>query len=107
MVTYALDASAVLRSLDDEAGSDRVAEIIKPHLAGTCQAIISAVPWGEIAGVCKVRGRSGMDVAPARLEALGFQIVPAGAERAVRASLIKLKRKIPYVDAFSVELAAD
>ena len=29
------------------------------------------------------------------------------AERAVRASLIKLKRKIPYVDAFGVELAAE
>jgi predicted nucleic acid-binding protein len=108
MVTYALDASAVLRYLDDEAGSDRVAEIIKSHLAGTCQAIISAVHWGEIAGVtCKVRGRSAMDLALTRLEAFGFHIVPAGAERAVRASLIKLKRKIPYVDAFGVELAAD
>lgn len=108
MVTYALDASAVLRYLDDEAGSDRVAEIIKSHLAGTCQATISAVHWGEIAGVtCKVRGRSAMDLALARLEAFGFHIVPAGAERAVRASLIKLKRKIPYVDAFGVELATD
>ena len=29
MVTYVLDASAVLRYLDDEAGSDRVAEIIR------------------------------------------------------------------------------
>ena len=34
MVTYALDASAVLRYLDDDAGSDRVAEIIESHLAG-------------------------------------------------------------------------
>jgi PIN domain nuclease of toxin-antitoxin system len=47
MVRYALDASAVLRYLDGEAGSDRVAEIIKSHLARTCQAIISAVHWGE------------------------------------------------------------
>ena len=48
MVTYALDASAVLRYLNDEAGSGRVAEIIESHLAGTCSAIISAVHWGEI-----------------------------------------------------------
>jgi PIN domain nuclease of toxin-antitoxin system len=43
MVTYALDASAVLRYLDDEAGSDRVAEIIESHLEGNCKAMISAV----------------------------------------------------------------
>ncbi len=108
MVTYALDASAVLRYLDDEAGSGRVAEIIESHLAGTCSAIISAVHWGEIAGVtCKFHGRSTMDQVLARLEAFGFEIVPVNPERAVRASLIKLNRKIPYVDAFGVELAAE
>jgi predicted nucleic acid-binding protein len=108
MVTYALDASAVLRYLDDEAGADRVAEIIKSHLAGTCKAIISAVHWGEIAGVtCKVRGQPAMDLALARIEAFGIEIVPATSERAVRAALIKLKRKVPYADAFGVELAGE
>ncbi len=108
MVTFALDASALLRYLDDEAGSVRVAEIIKSHLGGNCKAIISAVHWGEIAGVtCKVHGRAGMDLAMSRLETFGLEIVPATAERAVRAALIKLKRSIPYVDAFGAELAAD
>lgn len=108
MVIYALDASAVLRYLDGEAGSDRVAEIIESHLAGSCSAIISAVHWGEIAGViCKFHGRSTMDGVLARLEALGLEIVPVNPERAVRASLLKLKRKIPYVDAFGVELATE
>ena len=67
MVTYVLDASAVLRYLDDEAGSGRVAEIIESHLAGTCSAILSAAHWGEIAGVtCKFHGRSTMDQVLAR-----------------------------------------
>ena len=43
----------------------------------------------------------------ARLEAFGFEIVPVSPERAVRASLIKLTSKIPYADAFGVELAAE
>lgn len=108
MVTYALDASAVLRYLDGEAGSERVAEIIKLHLGGSGRAIISAVNWGEIAGVtCKVRGRSAMKGVLARLEAFGLEIVPATGERAVRASLIKLKRNVSYIDAFGAELAAD
>jgi predicted nucleic acid-binding protein len=107
MVTYVLDASAVLRYLDDEAGAQRVAEIIKSHLAGNCEVVISALHWGEIAGVVhKVHGRDAMDLALSRLNTFGFQIVAVNDERAVRASLIKLKKNIPYVDSFGVELAS-
>ncbi|HEY6180830.1 MAG TPA: PIN domain-containing protein [Terriglobales bacterium] len=108
MVTYVLDASAVLRYLDDEAGAARVSEIIKSHLAGTCEVVISALHWGEIAGIVhKVHGSDAMDLALSRLSAFGFQIVPVTEDRAVRASLIKLKKNIPYVDSFGVELASD
>ncbi len=108
MVTYVLDSSAILRYLDNEAGAARVAEIIKSHLAGRCAAILSALHWGEIAGItCKAHGRGAMELVLSRLSAFGFEVVPADAERAVRASLIKLKRQIPYVDAFGVELAAE
>ncbi len=108
MVTYVLDSSAILCYLDDEAGAARVAEIIKSHLAGRCAAIIAAPHWGEVAGItCKTHGRDAMDLVLLRLEAFGFEVVSASAERAVRAALIKLKRRIPYVDAFGIELAAD
>jgi predicted nucleic acid-binding protein len=108
MVTYVLDSSAILRYLDDEAGAARVAEIIKSHLAGKCEAIISALHWGEVAGVTrKAHGSAAMELVLSRLSAFGLQIVAADADRAVRASLIKLKRDIPYVDAFGIELAAD
>jgi predicted nucleic acid-binding protein len=108
MVTYVLDSSALLRYLDDEAGAARVAEIIKSHLAGRCTAIIAAPHWGEVAGIsCKVHGRDAMELVLARLSAFGFAVVPADADRAVRAALIKLKRRLPYVDAFGVELAAE
>ena len=108
MVTYALDASAVLRYLDGEAGSTRVAEIVKGHLAGKHTVVICAVHWGEIAGVtAKAHGRQAVDLVLSRLFSFGLRVVPATAERAVRAALIKVKRKIPYADAFGVELASD
>lgn len=108
MVTYVLDSSALLRYLDDEAGASRVADIIKSHLAGRCEAIISAPHWGEIAGITrKAHGEQAMDLVLSRLSAFGIQIIPADADRAVRAALIKLKRQIPYVDAFGIELAAE
>lgn len=107
MVTYVLDSSAILRYLDGEAGADRVAEIIASHLDGRCEAVMSAVHWGEVAGhTCKVRGSQAMDLVVSRLSAFGLQVVAADADRAVGAALIKLKRRIPYVGAFGVELAA-
>jgi hypothetical protein len=48
-----------------------------------------------------------MDLVLSRLSAFGFQIVPADADRAVRASQTKLKRNMPYSDAFGIELTAD
>jgi len=108
MVTYVLDSSAILRYLDDEAGAGRVAEIIKSHLAGRCSVMISAVHWGEIAGITgKALGSAAMELVISRLGAFGFEVIAADGERAIRASLIKLKRQIPYVDAFGVELTAE
>jgi predicted nucleic acid-binding protein len=108
MVRYVLDSSAILRYLDGEVGSDRVAEIIKDHMAGRCEAVICSLHWGEIAGqICKRRGAPAMELVLSRLSAFGFEVMPADADRAVRAALIKLKRQIPYVDAFGVELAAE
>jgi predicted nucleic acid-binding protein len=107
MVTYALDASAVLRYLDGEAGSTRVAEIIKGHLTDRHRVVISAVHWGEVAGItCKVHGRQAAELALSRLSSFGFEVVPATAERAMRAAFIKVATKIPYADAFGVELAS-
>ena len=105
-MTYVLDSSAILRYLDDEAGADRVAEIIKAHLNGHSEAQIAAPHWGEVAGIiCKARGKPAMELALSRLSAFGLPVVAADADRAVRAALIKVKRKLPYVDAFGVELA--
>jgi predicted nucleic acid-binding protein len=61
-----------------------------------------------VAGVTyKTHGKAAMELVLSRLSAFGFQIVGPDADRAVRASMIKVKRDIPYVDAFGVELAAD
>ncbi|MGA2413620.1 MAG: PIN domain-containing protein [Candidatus Sulfotelmatobacter sp.] len=108
MLTYVLDSSAVLRYLDGEAGAERVSEILKGHLTGGCQAVISSLHWGEIAGhTCKKRGRETMEMVLSRLAALGVPVVSVDADRAVRAALMKFKTSIPYVDAFGVELTAE
>lgn len=102
-----LDASAVLRYLDGEAGAERVASILKEHIEGVSRAVISAIHWGEIAGIVfKSRGRGAMDLILSRLSSFGVEVVPATAEHAVRSALIKVEKKIPYADSFGVTLAA-
>ena len=106
-MTYALDSSAILRYLDGEVGSVRVAEIIKGSLAGRHAVAVSAIHWGEVAGItAKAHGQAAVDLVLSRLSSFGFEIVPATAERAVRAAMIKVRRKIAYADAVGVELAS-
>ena len=106
MVTYALDASALLRFLDDESGALKVSEILNRHVEGKCAVIVSALHWGEMAGVFYKRdGGKDLDRILSRLSGLGMQMVPVTQERAVRAAILKAELKISYVDVFGIELA--
>ena len=55
MVSYVLDASALLRYLDREEGATRVAQILKGQFSGNNRVMISAVNWGEVAGILEKR----------------------------------------------------
>lgn len=105
---YVLDASAILRYLDDGPGADRVENCINSHIALRDQIVVSAIQWGEVAGVLLRRhGQSAAQDALNDLQSLDFNLVPATAERAQRAAFIKERTKVPYADAFAVELASD
>lgn len=107
MTTYALDASAILRYLDNEAGADRVEEIIAGHLKRTGKVAVLTIHWGEIAGcVDKHHGSNMLAIVMSRLASFHFDLIPISADRAVRAAVLKADKKIPYVDAFGVEFAA-
>jgi predicted nucleic acid-binding protein len=94
--------------MEGQAGADRVAEIILAHTSKRARAVISAVNWGEVTTMLlREHGTSGADEARAGLSDLRLGIVVATAQRAVRSAEIKFKYKIPYADAFCVELASD
>ncbi len=108
MTTYVLDASALLRYFDDEAGTERIIEIIRACAVGRARVCISAIQWGEIAG--RLRKKVGAvqqanilnDLLPSEAE-----IIPVTGERALRAAEIRLDCGISYADAFAVELALE
>lgn len=106
--TYILDASAILRFLDKEAGYERVREILRNHSLGSCQAVVCALHWGEVAlTLARRQDLSRQAQIMGELLSLGLEIIPATGERAVRSALLKARLGIPYVDAFGVELACD
>jgi len=108
VTVFVLDSSAVLRFLDKEAGWNRIAEILLAKGAGTVEVSLSAVQWGEIAGIVrKKKGALGEEITLSGLSQFELDIVPATGERAVHAAEIKQDRKIAYADAFALDLAMD
>jgi predicted nucleic acid-binding protein len=108
VTVFVLDASAILRFIDKEAGWNRVAAILTAKMDQTVEIAISAVQWGEVAGaVRKKLGLPGQERALGILARFQPQIVTVSGERAVRAAALKVDRKIAYADAFALELAME
>lgn len=106
MKAYILDSSAVIRYIDDEAGAERVEEILSACAARHAELYISAMQWGEVAG--NLRKRLGKVREQRILSSIlpsESEIVPLTSERAVLAAGIKVDRNLSYADAIALELA--
>jgi PIN domain nuclease of toxin-antitoxin system len=108
MTTYVLDASAILRFSDKEAGFDRVRDLFIEATQGKAELLLSAVNWGEIVGALYKRagGLSALtNNLAANLAALPITVVPADKDLAASAAIFKYDFKVPFVDAFAGSLA--
>lgn len=108
MTEYVLDASALIRYLDNEPGAGRVQEIMTACASGDAEVCISAIQWGEVAG--NLRKRFGAIIEAtmmAGLLPLRATIVPATGDRAVRAAALKVDRSLAYADGFAMDLTLD
>ena len=108
-MTYVLEASSLLRFLDQEAGVNKVAKMFAEAQTGTCEVVISAINWGEVLYTLGKRDR------PAPLHKIEqdlacrypLRVIAATSERAAQAAAIKLKYGIPFADCFAIQLASD
>lgn len=108
MDVFVLDSSAIIRYIDKEAGEDRVRAIFQAVAANHAEVCVPAVQWGEVAGNLRKRfGASAQKRILERLVLLEIEIVPASAERAVRAAELRVDRKLAYADAFALDLAME
>jgi predicted nucleic acid-binding protein len=101
-----LDASALLRFLDDESGADIVEQVLERASRDFSPVLMSAVNWGEIAYVLlRGRGRQVAHEICGSLASLAIEIVSVDAAMAEHAALVKEEFKLPYADAFAAALA--
>jgi PIN domain nuclease of toxin-antitoxin system len=108
MTTYVLDASAILRFTDKEAGFERVRDLFIHAAQGKVELLLSAVNWCEIVGALYKRpgGSSAlMNNLAANLAALPLTVVAADKDLADGAAIFKYDFKVPFVDAFAGSLA--
>lgn len=108
MKTYVLDASALLRFIEDEPGAARVEGLLNQAQNGHLRLILSAVNWGEVFYVvARVKGEGQAASYSARFRSLPVEIVPVDWLRAERAGQFREEFRLPYADSFAGSLAAE
>jgi|SRR5271166_7555 len=104
---YVLDASALLRFIEDTPGGARVQELLFQLETGHCELLMSAVNWGEVYFViCRKKGEDRARWFSAKFRSLPAQIVPADYPEAENAAYFRKRFSLSYADAFAASLAA-
>jgi predicted nucleic acid-binding protein len=104
--TYVLDANAVIRLVEDDAGAERVEQLVKEAVHQGTSLLMSVLNWGEVFyhawqryGEEKARHTMG------NLSRLPLDLIPVDLPQVLKASEIKAVHKIPYVDCLAAALA--
>lgn len=106
MKSFVLDASAVLRFIDDGPGASRIEELIIQAQDGRVRIVISAVNWGEVYYViARKRGDSEANTFSGKFRNLPIKIIPADDRTAELAGELRNRFALPYADAFAASLA--
>jgi predicted nucleic acid-binding protein len=105
-MTAVLDASALLRFLDDEPGAERVQSLLSRARAGEAELLMSAVNWGEVIyAIARKRGADAARDLAAKLSTLPLAIIACSITEAMEAGLFKERFHLPFADAFAGSLA--
>lgn len=104
MSRYVLDASAILRMTDGEAGATRVRDLFHAAARGEAELFISAVNWGEVIHALHRKNPKQALVIQSKLSALPLEVVEVDKDNAEDAAMIKVAFNIPYADAFAASL---
>lgn len=104
MKDFVLDASALLRFTENEAGAERVREIILAAHSGQMELFMSPVNWGEI--VYTLLRLSAIPTLHT-VESLPIAYPEITKSDAAQAARFRYQYKLPYADSFAAALAQE
>ena len=103
---YVLDASALLRYVDNEPGGGEVEKLLNRSLDGDIQLFMSVVNWGEVLhSVLKNHGQAAMEAFESHYQSLPIRMLVVDQVVARVAAELRFRFKIPYADAFAAAAA--
>jgi len=105
---YVLDSFALLSYLQNEAGAERVQEVLREAQAGRADVWLSIINYGEALYVTeRERGLKAAQEAVAAIDGLPVRVADAGRKLTFAAAHVKAVLPLAYADAFAVALAAE
>src|SRR5271167_2130979 len=105
MKNYVLDASSLLRFVEDEVGAARVEELLNQARTGEARLILSAINWGEVYYViARLRGEADAADYSLKFRSLPVEVLDASWQRAESAGLFHKRFDVPYADSFAGSL---
>ena len=105
-MNHTLDASAVLRYLDNEAGADEVKRLLLDAYNQRTELFISAVNWSEVIYTCWKRAGGPAKAKIQQLGALPLTLVTVDERLASLAASYRLTFKLHLADAFALATSA-
>lgn len=105
MKQYVLDSYAMIAYFEDEAGADRVAQILRQLIQGKAKAYMSVVNWGEVYyNTMREEGVAEAEKVILQLDKFPIQMVEVNRDFAYETGKLKGKYRIAYADCFAVAL---
>lgn len=102
MKTYVLDASALLRFLNNEPGGTQVEHLINEAIVGTVELMMSAANWSEVLHlVLKHHGNAQMIAIESKLQSLPIRILVVDPVVSKTAAEFRYQHKVPFADSFA------
>ena len=106
MKQYVLDSYALIAFFENEAGAERVEEILKEMLLGKVKGYLCIINWGEIYYITlREQGREEAETVIRQIRKFPLHLMDADKEITYQAAKLKGKYPLAYADCFAAALS--
>ena len=106
MKQYVLDSYALIAFFENEAGAQKVEQILRKMLSGKVKGYLCVVNWGEIYYIAlREQGSEAAETVISQIRKLPLRLMDVDRELTYQAAKLKGKYPLAYADCFAASLA--